>query len=303
MIALWFLMGVAAFVLAAGYYFARLIIYPRVHTIQYVYDKAVDEGKLNKEEFDNLPKQEIQVPSPFGYKLFGIYLPYPASTKTVVIAHGITMCLYDMVKYMWMFQRRGFNVLLYDHRNHGRSGGKNTTFGFYEKHDCKVMVDWAFAHLPAGGSVGTMGESLGGGTVLQEAALDPRLTFVVADCPYSDLVALLQFRASKQYPFLPGGVLLKIASFFTRLLTGFQPSFVRPIDGMPSIKTPILFCHGQQDDYIPPSMSEDMFKAKTQGIARLYLAPNAKHAEAFWNNQEEYDRKVGEFLNEVYQSM
>ena len=75
-----------------------------------------------------------------------------------------------------------------------------------------------------------------------------------------------------------------------------------PVAGIPKIKAPILFCHGQQDDYIPTRMSVEMHRAKTVGIARLYLAPNAKHAQAFWNNQQEYDRVVGEFLEEVYKS-
>lgn len=300
MVALWIILLAVVLVLGAGSYFARLIVYPHVFPVQYTYDHEREEGKIKEPDFGNLPKQEIRLKSPFGYDLFGIYIPNQASSRTVVMAHGITWSLYGMVKYMWMFWNRGFNVLLYDHRNHGRSGGKNTTFGFYEKHDLKVMVDWAFTHLPAGGTVGTFGESLGAGTALQEAALDPRLLFVVADCPYSDFEALVKYRASQDYPILPGGALLKIASFFTRLMTGFQPSYTRPIDGIPSIKTPILFCHGQQDDYIPPSMSEDMFKAKTNGIARLYLAPNAKHAQAFWNNQVEYDEQVGEFLDEVF---
>ena len=190
--------------IGGGYIFARLIIYPNVHPVQWVYDKAVNEGKLNEADFNNLPKTEIQVKSPFGYDLFGYYMPAAGSNRTVVIAHGITMCLYDMVKYMWMFQRRGFNILMYDHRNHGRSGGKNTTFGFYEKHDCKAMVDYAFSLLPEGGTVGLFGELLGGGTVLQEAALDARLSFVAVDCAYSDLPGLLLHRARRQYPFLPG---------------------------------------------------------------------------------------------------
>lgn len=296
----WFILILILAVLGGGYYFARLVIYPKVHSAQWVYDKAVNEGKLNEVEFNALEKREVRIKSPFGYELFGYYIPSAGSKRTVVIAHGITMCLYDMVKYMWMFQRRGFNILLYDHRNHGRSGGKNTSFGFYEKHDCKAVVDHAFSLLPEGGTVGTYGESLGGGTVLQEAALDERLAFVAVDCPFSDLQALLLHRAREQYPFLPGRLLLKVASWWARLLAGFNFSEVSPIASMDKIKTPILFCHGQQDDYVPAAMSVEMHKAKTQGIARLYLAPNAKHAEAYWNNQEEYDQEVGKFLDEVY---
>lgn len=300
MIALIFLLLLAAALLGGGYYFARIMIYPRVHPYQYTYDHEREEGKITEPDFSDLPKQEIRLRSPFGYELFGLYIPQKGATRTVVLAHGITWSLYGMVKYMWMFHRRGFNLLLYDHRNHGRSGGKNTTFGFYEKHDLKVMVDWAFEQLPEGGQVGTMGESLGAATALQEAALDPRLSFVVADCPFSDFQALVKYRASQDYPYLPGGLLEKIASLFTMLLAGFRPADACPIRTIGQVKAPILFCHGQQDDYIPPQMSVDMHQAKKQGISRLYLAPNAKHAQALWNNQAEYDRVVGEFLDEVF---
>lgn len=302
MIGLLFILLVLLAISGAGYYFARIIIYPRVHPYQYTYEHEVEEGKISEPDFAALPRQEIHLRSPFGYDLFGIYIPQAGATRTVVLAHGITWSLYGMVKYMWMFHRRGFNLLLYDHRNHGRSGGKNTTFGFYEKHDLKVMVDWAFAQLPEGGTVGTMGESLGAATALQEAALDPRLSFVVADCPFSDFEALVIYRASQDYPFLPGRILAKIASQFTFALSGFRLADARPIARLGEVKTPILFCHGQQDDYIPPQMSVEMHRAKTQGLARLYLAPNAKHAQALWNNQEEYDRVVGAFLDEVYQA-
>jgi hypothetical protein len=61
----------------------------------------------------------------------------------------------------------------------------------------------------------------------------------------------------------------------------------------------MLICHGQQDDYVPVQMSIELHDAKKHGLARLYLAPNAAHAEALVNNPAEYDQRVGAFLEEI----
>jgi fermentation-respiration switch protein FrsA (DUF1100 family) len=246
-------------------------------------------------EYNAWPKQEVKICSPYGYDLFGLYFPLEGAQKTVVIVHGITYTLYGSVKYMPIFRQRGFNVLIYDHRYHGRSGGSNCTFGYYEKHDLKAVIDWALAQLGPAGQVGTHGESFGATIALQHVAIDPRLAFVIADCPFSDLTEQLTYRLKVEYH-LPPFPLLSLANLFSRLLTGMAFNQVSPLRGLPNVTTPILFAHGQDDDYIPPQMSQALFAAKRQGIRQLYLAPNAKHAEAFWNNRVEYDQKVGEFL-------
>ncbi len=61
----------------------------------------------------------------------------------------------------------------------------------------------------------------------------------------------------------------------------------------------MFFTHGLNDRYILPQMSVDLYNAKSNGIRKLYLAPNAGHAEALWKNPVEYDEKLEEFLNEV----
>jgi len=284
--------------LVIGYYFARVAVYPKVYPYQDTYQNEVKDGKIVPAEFERWTKEEVSIRSPHGYDLHGFYFPCGDSHKTVVIVHGITLNLFASVKYMPIFRSRGFNVLIYDQRTHGRSGGANCTFGFFEKYDLKAVIDWALARLGPGGRVGTHGESLGAATVLQHAALDPRLSFVIADCPYSDLRPLFAYRIRQDYH-LPAFPLLESASLMSFLLTGMRFGDVRPITAIRNLTTPTLFVHGAQDDFIPTQMSVDLARAKQNGLSRLYLAPNARHAESYWNNREAYDRVVGEFLTEI----
>jgi pimeloyl-ACP methyl ester carboxylesterase len=283
--------------LAVSFWFAVQVVLPKMVSVKRTYDIEVENGRLDESQFNKLPKLEVTIQSPFGYNLFGILFPVEGSKKIVLISHGFRYGLYGSVKFLNLFLPRGYSVLLFDLRHHGRSGGSNVTFGWKEKHDVKTWVDWSINNYGAEG-VGSMGESLGAGVALQHAAIDPRLAFVIADCPFSDLQQLLRFNLKKKYH-MPGFPLIQLANFWCWLLTGMTFARVSPIRNITEMTTPLFLAHGMQDDFIPASMSRDLYAAKIKGIRRLYLAPNAGHAEAYWKNQEEYHHLVGEFLKDT----
>ncbi|HEY9076389.1 MAG TPA: alpha/beta fold hydrolase [Anaerolineaceae bacterium] len=294
----WVAIVIGGLILAFSYYISRVVIYPRVRSVEETHKMELEGDKMSDAEFDSWEKEEVRIRSPYGYDLYGLYLPIPGSKWTVIIAHGITYSLYGSVKYVNLFRKRGCNVLLYEHRNHGRSGGKNTTFGLYEKYDLKAVVDWALARLGEGGKVGTHGESMGAAITLQHAAIDPRVQFVIADCPYESVAAQVAYRLKAEYhlPYFP---LIPLASLFAGIQSGMFFGKVSPLREVARITCPVFFIHGANDDYIPPQHSIRMHNAKKQGISRLWLAPNARHAESQPANRLEYDQKVGDFLKEV----
>lgn len=188
--------------------------------------------------------------------------------------------------------------MLYDQRNHGRSGGRWITFGYYEKHDLGVFFAWAQNQLADGGQVAVMGESFGAAVAVQFAAIQPKVAFLALDCCFSDLTALLNYRLKVEYH-LPGWLLLPFASFFSWLLTGMSFSDISPLREMPKISCPVFLAHGANDAFTPCAMSQDLYDVAPTPLKVLYLAPDSGHAEAFWNNQLEYERQLGEFLAQI----
>jgi fermentation-respiration switch protein FrsA (DUF1100 family) len=279
-----------------GYYLSNVVLYPKKLKSEQTYQIEVDAGKIDEASFQQREKIEVAISSPYGYSLHGFYFPFDHSKKTVIISHGITYSLYGSVKYMELFVKRGYNILLYDNRNHGKSGGKNTTYGYFEKYDLKACADWVFTHCGDDSIVGLMGESMGAAISLLALTIDPRISFCIADCAYSDLDKLLRYRMKKEYH-LPAFPFIQLANFWTELRTGMGFKVVSPIEDMHRLECPILFIHGQQDEYIPKEMSIEMYERKL-GAKQIYLAPNAGHAESYWNNRQEYDRIVGKFLED-----
>ena len=280
-----------------GFFLSGKVIHPLVKSREEVLRVECDKGTMDMTAFNLLPREEVRIHSPYGYQLHGLFFPKDGSKKTVIICHGITCTIYNSVKYMEIFINRGFNVLIYDHRNHGDSGGSNTTFGYYEKYDLKACTDWVLERCGKDCVVGLHGESMGAATALQNAAVDPRIAFCIVDCPFSDLAELLKYRLKVEYGF-PMFPAMELTRLFSWLRTGMRLMEISPMRDIANVDIPVFFIHGKEDRYVPPQMSIDMYNSK-KGIKKLYLAPNSRHAESVVMNREEYDGLVGEFLEEV----
>jgi fermentation-respiration switch protein FrsA (DUF1100 family) len=296
------LIFIVAFLLGAGLYLALRLTHPHVRKSTEVYGIEVGNGNLDEAEYEMWSKREVVIQSPGGYPLFGIYFPTEGSNKTVMIVHGFTYGLYGSVKYMPMFRRRNFNILLVDLRHHGRSGGANITWGVQEKHDLAVWASWVLAQHGKEAVLGTLGESLGGATVLQHAAIDPRVAFTIADCPFSSLRGLLTHVLKTDYR-LPPSPLLELGEFWCRVLAGFTFAAASPINSMDKIQTPVLLVHGEEDALVPAEMSRELFEAKTSGVREIHLVAGAGHAEAFTRDPADYEAIVSGFIEDALQEL
>jgi len=280
-----------------GFYLNKSAFYTKTWDYQATFDNEVKEGFFDPDFYHQLKKEEIFIDSTFGYPIHAMWIPVEDSDKTVIMSHGYTYSLFGSVKYMNIFLQRGYNVLLYDHRYHGKSGGENCTMGFREKEDLKTVTDWVFHKKGENSLIVTHGESMGGATVLLHGAMDNRVAAIIADCPYKSVFDEFKYQLKKEYK-LPAFPLIHIADWFSPLFIQTRFSSISPIEAVKKIDCPVLFIHGDEDKYIPTHFSVDMYNQKP-GKKQLYLAKGADHAQSYISHREEYTKQINQFLSSI----
>lgn len=283
---------------ALGERFNRKAIYPHNWQYEETLNKEIKDGVIEEGFFEALNKEAFEILSDRGYILKGYWIQPGAiaSDKTVVICHGITNNLMKSLKYLEPFIERGYNAVIYDHKNHGESGGDYTTFGAEEKLDLKQIVDYVVSKVGEGSVIGTHGESMGAATVLEHVKIDSRIAFVISDCAYKSAEAEFAYRLRVENH-LPAFPILMIASFLNKVKHGISFKEMSPIDSLETIDQPILFIHGLADDYIPYSHSQEMFEVKKDKKA-LYLVSDARHAMSIIVDREAYIEQIHHFLDQ-----
>jgi uncharacterized protein len=283
------------FTFSLGFYFTNRLIYMKKKDEQFIVQREKEAGRFNPEHFESLPKREVIIDSPFGYPIKALLVEPHESNRYVIISHGVTETKINSIKYMNLFLERGFNAMIYDHRRHGESGGKTTSFGHYEKFDLKAVIDWLKNEKGPALTLGIHGESMGAATMLLYAGmLEDGADFYIADCPFSDLKEQVSYQLKKEFKNV-STLLIPIADFILRLREKYSIRHVSPISVIENIQHPILFIHSENDDFILPAMTKELYEKK-QGPKMLYLAANGRHAQSFNENPEEYRTVIDKFL-------
>jgi pimeloyl-ACP methyl ester carboxylesterase len=233
-----------------------------------------------------LPHRDVALAG-YGVELKGWLFPASAPSRgvTVVYLHGVAD---NRASGVWIAERlvgSGYDVLAYDGRAHGDSGGDACTYGYYEKRDLSRVLDQLGATR-----VVLVGASLGAAVALQAAAEDRRVIGVAAAAVFSDLATIARERARW---FATGDQIAEALALAEREAR-FVVTEVSPVAAAPRIRAPVLLVHGERDGKTSPEHSRRVLAA-LGGPRRLAIVPGAGHDDALgkaWSD-------VARFIDEV----
>lgn len=271
----------------------------RKQTNQQCLEAQERAGALQREQLAELPRRRVEIESNDGLKLRGWLLPgeHPVQ-KVIILVHGYTAASSWMLHLALPFLGRGWTVLLVDQRAHGGSEGRYASYGYHEKYDLHRWVNWVVQQYGEQVIIGLLGQSMGGGTVLEYAAINRHASFIVADCAYSDLQQLIKYQIGDLHH-LPVRPLLQLLDRRIKKRVGFCMSDVSPLGTIkqhPDL--PVMFIHGGLDKFVPTQMSVDMF-AQKPGRKRLLIIPEAGHARAHLTDAATYEQELFAFIAEA----
>jgi len=244
-----------------------------------------------------LTYEEVTFPSRDGLTLRGWFIPAPEARGTVVFCHGHAGSMDPDVKYVPAFHERGYNVLMFDFRGHGRSEGQHVSMGYFERQDLLGAVDYLRSRSID--RVGVLGFSMGGAVAMATAPHSEAIRAIASDGGFARLSDTIAAGVREQG--LPG-FLASLVGHFTIWLMGLRLgcslSEADPIRWVDKIAPRALFIiHGALDPFVAVEQARELYAAADQP-KEIWIVPEAGHRQADRRHPEEYRHRILAFFDQ-----
>jgi dipeptidyl aminopeptidase/acylaminoacyl peptidase len=243
---------------------------------------------------------DVSFPSRDGLTLRGWWLEGGDDSPIIVVVHGSEGNRADPPERMLGIAKElvghGYNVLMFDMRGHGESGGEHISAGLYEKNDLLGAIDYVRGR-GIESKIGVLGFSMGATVCLMAAPASEEIGAVVADAAYADIVSIIEseFAERSDLPrfFIP------IILFMTRTAYDVDFTAIKPEEAVKETSVPVFIIHGEQDEMIPVEHAYRLKEASQNPDSRLWVVPEAQHANSYLVKPTQYKEQVISFFDEA----
>lgn len=243
---------------------------------------------------------------PSGYRAHAIYLYAPKPTrKTAVVVHGYKVRAEGMLHIAYLYNHDlGYNVLLPDLYGHGLSEGDHIQMGWNDRWDvirwselANVMFSAKHREKNDESEQVIHGISMGAATTMAVSGekTPGYVKCFVEDCGYTSVWDEFEAQLKDQFD-LPSFPLMNTTSWLCYQKYGWSFAEAKQIEQVRKSTKPMLFIHGDHDNFVPSWMVHPLYEAKKQGVKALFIAKGSEHAMAYRDHHLEYTEQVGKFV-------
>ena len=263
------------------------------------YDKYRDNMIREIQLMESISHEVVKIKSYDGIILRGYFYNNYPKRPIVLFFHGYKSCFqwdgYGIFRYC---RENNLNCLMVEQRAHGDSSTKTICFGIKERYDCLSWANYLTNILGNDIEIILAGVSMGSATVMMasDLLLPNSIKGIIADCGYTSPEEIIVNTAKNLG--LPADLLNPFTKLAFRVVANVNMNDAKAIVSVKKTNIPILFIHGEEDDFVPLIMGKKLY-SECKSEKAILIVPGARHAVSAMENFALYDNKITEFLSKI----
>lgn len=255
------------------------------------------EQDLVEKWSENIEKLKVEVKANDEINLVGTeYITDEESNKWAIVLHGYRSNPESVISIGMHFSEQGYNVLIPSMRACSESDGEYIGMGWLDKEDLKCWIN-LLIEQDENAQIILHGSSMGAATVLMASGdnLPENVEAIIADSGYTSVWDIFASEAKARFN-LPTFPVLNMFRIVANVRAKYDIKEASALKQVEKSKTPILFVHGDADDFVPKYMCEQLYEAANCQKDKLIIH-DAGHTESRYKEPLTYYNKVFEFIN------
>jgi len=262
---------------AAVLIYGGILVLLRVYESRLIYFPGPERTLVAPPPSLGLPIQRVEITTEDAVKLVAWVIPAePRSSLWLLVCHGNAGNLseFDRPLHYAGLRQLGLNLLAFDYRGYGESGGAPSEAGLYRDADAAYRFLTNERGVPASRIV-IFGHSLGSAVAVDLASRVPSVGLILEGAFTS-----ATDRGQELYPYIP--VRWIAASRFSS------------VDKISRITVPKLFLHAERDEVIPLAHGRRLYQAAQP--PKTFVELRGGHGDAFDVDSARYFGSIASFL-------
>jgi len=243
------------------------------------------------------PAEQVSIVSNDDLTLQGFYFAND-SHKWAITIHGYRNNHSGMMNVSRNYFEQGFQVLTPDLRACGESDGDYVGMGWLDKSDILKWIDWILQKDPEA-EILLHGVSMGAATTMMTSGENTpdQVKLFVEDCGYTSVWDIFASELKLRFG-LPTFPVLYSASAMSKIKAGYSFGEADALEQVKKCTKPMLFIHGDVDNFIPYEMLDVLYTAKPGDNKQKLTVAGAGHGESYYADPDTYWSTVFDFVGQ-----
>ena len=267
-------------------------------------EKIIEYNKNNEKQLANewaetIENKKVEVIAKDGIILRGTeYIIDEHSDKWAIVLHGYHSNPDSVLSIGMHFSEKGHNVLIPSMRASNDSEGQYIGMGWLDKDDLQCWINLIIEQNDNADII-LHGSSMGAATVLMASGdeLPSNVKAIIEDSGYTSVWDIFASEAKARFN-LPTFPILNMFELVANIRAKYDIKEASAVEQVKKSNVPILFIHGDSDDFVPEYMCEELYEAANCRKDKLIIH-NAGHTESRYKEPDTYYNKIFDFLENI----